>query len=57
MLPTIGKRYISSPEGDVTDSTYAHFPFRVPSMEKLEQCIEKNHLISFLSGEGLPRTK
>ena len=54
MLPTIGIRHAAFPEGEITDLTYAHFPFCVPSMEKLEQCIEKNHLISFLSGEGLP---
>ena len=57
MLPTIGKQYASVPEGEATNSTYANFPFRVSSMEKLEESIEKNHVISFLSGQGLPRTK
>ena len=57
MLPTIGKQYASFPEGEATNSTYANFPFRVSSMEKLEESIEKNHVISFLSGQGLPRTK
>ena len=53
-VPTIGKQYASVPEGDATNSTYARYPFCVPSMEKLEECIEKNYLIFFLSGQGLP---
>ena len=56
ILSTTGKQYASVDEGEAMDLTYVQFPFRVPSMEKLEECIEKKHVISFLSGQGLPRT-
>ena len=49
-------KYASVNEGESTDSTYAQFFFHVPSMKKLEDCIEKKHVISFLSGQGLPPT-
>ena len=56
ILPTIGKQFALVDEGESMDSTYARFPFCVPSMKKLEECIENKPLISFLSGEGLPPT-
>ena len=57
ILPTIGKQNASVDESDSLDSQYAWFPFCVPSMKKLEECIEKKHVISFLSGQGLAQTE
>ena len=54
-LPTIGKEYYSRVHSN-GNFAYARFPFCAPSMKRLEECIQKKHIISFLSKKGLPLT-